>query len=206
MHNQPRRHKSKRSIGRVMHIICEDSKSARYYLQGYKKDKNLKEYIEFEPHKYTDPLNLVEDAKRIKKENPNDTVWVVYDSESPQQRDIKKEHAKAWQNANDSQINVVLSCVSFETWILLHHKYSTAFFQCSDDLESHIQEKLDKDYTKKDEGIYKRLKSKVEEARNNAIKLKKHNKDVNPSKKPYEMNPYTDIHKLLDAMSSFKNS
>lgn len=201
-----RRSKNRRPIGRAMHIICEDSKSARYYLQGYINDKSLKKYIILEPHEHTDPINLVKDAKKIKKEYPNDEVWVVYDSESRQQRDTKKEHAPAWKHAHDSKIKTSLSCISFETWILLHYDYSTKGFSNSDELEKYITAKYDKQYSKSDFNIFFRLKDKLDRAHKNAGRLEEHNKKVNHSRKPYEINPYTDIHKLLHKMLNFKNS
>jgi len=123
MSKQLGRRKPQRPIGRVLHIFCEDLKSARYYLQGYTSDRQLGKYISLEPHEHTDPRNLVNDAKALKEKSPaNDEFWVVYDSESIQQRDTN-EHKLAWQDAIKSGINIALSCVSFETWILLHHTY-----------------------------------------------------------------------------------
>lgn len=197
--------KRKRTVGRAMHIICEDLKSARYYLQGYKKDNNLKEYIILEPHEHTDPLHLVKDAKRIKDESPNDEVWVVYDLESPLSRNIKGEHAPAWQNARISKIKIALSCISFEAWILLHHTYTTKGFLNSNELEKHIKREFDQQYSKSDSNIFLKLKTRLKTAQKNAAHLDEHNKKVNHGKKPYDINPFTDIHKLLHAMLNFKN-
>jgi len=202
MSKQLGRRKKRRQIGRVLHIFCEDSKSARYYLQGYARDKLLGKYIVFEPHERTNPQGLVDDAKRIKKELPGDACWVIYDSESIQQRGTD-EHKSAWQNAINSGIRIALSCVSYETWILLHHKYSTKPFSTSAQLEKHIKT-LDPQYDKSDADIYARLKAKTATAREHAARLETHNDCVNAGKKPYEINPFTDIHTLLDAMDNFK--
>jgi len=205
MSKQLGRRKPQRPIGRVLHIFCEDLKSARYYLQGYTSDRQLGKYISLEPHEHTDPRNLVNDAKALKEKSPaNDEFWVVYDSESIQQRDTN-EHKLAWQDAIKSGINIALSCVSFETWILLHHTYSTRGFSTSNQLESYIKKKFDQQYDKGDTGIYARLNAKTETAQIHAKRLEAHNHRVNADKKPYEINPFTDIHKLLNAMDNFRN-
>lgn len=200
--SKPRKGKS-RSIGKVLHILFEDKKSSRFYVQGYKKDKGYGNNINLQPHLHTDPKSLVNDAKKIKQGNPADEVWVVYDAESEGQRDVNSQHAPAWQNAKDMNINLAISSVSYEFWIFLHYKYSTKFFNESNDLEKYIRENHCAEYDKADVNIYIKLKGRLEEARKNAKKLEQFNITNNSDKKAYTINPYTDFHKLLQAIDDF---
>ena len=83
--------------------------------------------------------------------------------------------------------------------------YSTRGFSTSNQLESYIKKKFDQQYDKGDTGIYARLNAKAETAKIHAKRLEVHNHHVNAGKRPYEINPFTDIHKLLNAMDNFRN-
>ena len=200
-----RRNKARKPLGKVLHIFFEDKKSSRYYIEGLIKDKGYKSNIIPEVHKHTDPISIVNDAKKIKN-NPrtpsDDEYWVVYDAESPRQRAVA-EHATAYQNALDCGINIAMSSVSYETWILLHYEYTAAQFNNSSQLERHIKASHQSNYDKADKNIFPKLKDKLSDALQHAESLETHNSTVNYGKKSYEINPYTDFHKLLEAIDDF---
>lgn len=74
----------------------------------------------------TDPVNMVKEAKKIKKQY--DEVWVVFDKD----RDRDVENSQAIEIANASKINLGFSSISFEHWVLLHFEKSNYSFYRSD--------------------------------------------------------------------------
>ena len=199
-----RRNKDNRALGKSLHILFEDEKSSRCYIQGYKNNFRYGRNIKLIRHKsrHSDPEHLVEDAIAFKSSFPDDEIWVVYDAENSIQRSIAKHHT-AWTNARRNGIKITISSVSYETWVLLHHYFTASPFNDSEQLESHIRHNYQADYDKADENIFVKLKDKLSNALQNAENLARHNNVAYPHKKPYEINPYTDFYKLLEAIDKF---
>ena len=74
----------------------------------------------------TDPINIVKEAKRSKKDF--DKIWVVFDKD----RERDEENRKAIELAVKSKINVAFSSISFEHWIILHFEKNNFAFERSD--------------------------------------------------------------------------
>lgn len=191
-----------RSVGKVLHICFEDRKSARCYIEGYKKDKGYGNQIKLEPHRGTDPKRLLSDALRLKKAHPNDEIWIVYDAESPQQRNTAV-HREVWDRAKAKGIHIALSSICYETWVNLHYGFSTAPFATAKALETYIQRTHNSNYSKSDENIFSNLKQNFDQAITNAERLEAHNRDNFPNEKPYNLPIYTDFHKLIKAVDQF---
>jgi hypothetical protein len=75
---------------------------------------------------YTDPVNIVREAKKSKKDY--DEVWVVFDKD----RERDDQNAKAIELAKKSKVNVAFSSISFEHWLILHFEKNSYRFQRSD--------------------------------------------------------------------------
>jgi hypothetical protein len=188
-----------RDVKPVFRIYTEGKETEINYIKNYLKSKDV-----FDPRieppvqpKNHDPYGLLTTAKEDMV--PGDEVWIVFDCDG---HDKKPE---TFQEARDAKINIAYSSICFETWILLHFEYTTSAYSCCDELtakrlESHIPD-YDKAANKlfavvtKDGGLSK--------ARKRAEKLCKAMVENNPGKKIYELNPYTDMHKLLDAIDKF---
>jgi len=80
-------------------------------------------------------VQLVKLAIEQKRKSPKgDIFWVVYDRESPPKYSHEL-HLLAAKNANDNGVEIALSNVCFELWLLLHLDYSTASYGNCDSLK-----------------------------------------------------------------------
>lgn len=207
-------HKNK-SVKPTLRIFCEGEKTEPLYINAFidslpsgifgkpiveKTDKNT-------------PVQLVEAAIKHKEINEtNDIYWVVYDRES-EQKYPHSLHLEARQKAESHDINIALSNVCFEYWLLLHFNYTTASYNSCDDLlrNSDLKELLKNvGIAKYDKGmavIFDKLRYKVSDAENHAKQLRK---DITSSsgvdkQHVHQLNPYVDIDKLLTSIRDFIN-
>jgi hypothetical protein len=206
------------SLAPVMHIYCEGTNTEplylRKYLDTYWAGDRRRELVRLENTKKNTPLQLVQEAVKHKmgKSCPEgDVFWVVYDRESDAKyTDNLHEQASAMASANG--INIALSNVCFELWVFLHLKDNTAPFKSYDDLMavSDLKKELKKvgvdKYDKSDSVLFDKIKGGIGLARQRAPKMNKHTLSVAPKgvTGPHRLNPYTDMHKLLDAIDEFK--
>lgn len=191
-------------ISKRLLIVCEDGKSSKLYFEEFIKDEKLKRdlasvRIEVVHPKDHSPVGLVKAAK-IKKliakrdRNPYNEIWVVLD------KDYHANIDKAFNMARDNGINMALSSICFEYWILLHfERTSKAFMKC-DDVISYIRKNYFPDYLKS-ENAYMDLKNRVTVAISNGEWIVGQNKiDIDRGKKLYELSAYTDVHLLVDKL------
>lgn len=197
-----------RPLRPVLHIFCEGSKTEPNYIEHYKDlfcvGKSAS--IVVEKTDKTTPVQLVEEAIRLKNSAGScaiDEFWVVYDRESPAKYD-EKLHQNARVKAEANGINVVLSNVCFEVWLLLHFQPTCAACNTCDEL---IARKDFKKYFPSYEkgGKCDMSPDQITTARKNAVALNKRtidaaNKNWNV---PSMWNPYTDVYRLLDAIDAF---
>lgn len=222
---------------RIMHIFCEGEKTEPYYIQGYIDTKfnqkriktvptkkktpqlvaetmSLQKRIKIVPTTKNTPVQLVAEAMSLKSSGKcleNDEFWVVYDRES-EAKYSDELHQKALDRALHHGINVALSNVCFERWILLHLSDSTAPYSCYNDLKnnSDLIELLSargiKNYDKGDQQVFDAISEHVGKARSRAKQINQTTLEnaILGRVKPYQLNPYTDVYKLLDAIDVFK--
>lgn len=205
-----------RDVKPVFHVYCEGEKTEPNYLNGYinksfPTNRRLK-IINIEDTRKNTPVQLVEVAVKAKKEYPDgDVFWVVYDRESEQK--YKNElHFQAYEKAQSHTIKAAISNVCFEIWLLLHFQETIAPYSNFDDLRknSALRTECERrgllDYDKASQDIFGIFTEKeIADARTRAEKLNKlTEQSADPScTRPYQWNPYTDVHKLLDAMDEF---
>jgi len=207
--------RSKQDLKPILHIFCEGEKTEPNYLKGYLErffstNRRLK-VIKIEPTNKNTPKQLVEEAIKKQKYCPDgDSFWVVYDRES-EQKYSDNLHAQAYNKAQKHNIDVALSNVCFEAWLLLHFTSSSAPYNCYDDLRKKSNLRAEckkrgvKDYDKGNKEIFDQLtENEIKTARVNAKRINEQSKcNANSSNtKPYQLNPFTDVYLLLDAIDA----
>ena len=212
---KPRNKKVKRVESKLW-IYNEGSQTEINYLNGYIQDKHsgnrLIEFVDIKDVRQNTPESLVKRIIKDKKDEnhlSNDIHWVAYDREAVSKYS-NLLHAQALVRAESNKINVALTNVCIEQWLLLHFSYSTTSYSSCDDLlrNSPLKKNLrqigiDK-YEKGNIDLYTKLKDNVSTARTRAIKLNKSIKETfSIGAKPYEMNPYCDFNLVLDAIDDF---
>lgn len=208
-----RGNKTQKQLAPVFHIYCEGEKTEPNYFNGYigkcfPGNRRLRVFRVEKTNKNT-PIQLIEEAIKHKtsKDCPEEDVfWVVFDREST----VKYPdtlHLQAYQKANSNDVNIALSNICFELWILLHFEKCTAAFSCYDDLKknSNLFKTHIKDYDKGSKNIFNIVKDKVNDARKNALDINKITENAADASwtKPYQFNPFSEVYKLLDAIDGF---
>lgn len=201
-------------------IYCEGENTERDYLLGYINDIHsnsaLIECIDIPSIKQNTPVSIV---RRIVQDKKNargtrldsDKYWAVYDRESITKYSDSL-HDSALQQAKSNNIDIALSNVCIELWILLHFEYTSASYDNCDELlrnsniRSHLRSIGITSDHKSIRDIYSRIKDRVNTARQNAERLERYNAGCYaPNTKPFRMNPSTNLHKLLISIDEFLN-
>jgi hypothetical protein len=201
-------------IPKKMFIFCEGEKTEPYYINDYIEDccPIKAKVITIADTKKNTPVQLVDEAIKKKKDRstcPGDEFWVVYDRESKAKYPMKK-HDEAWNKAKANGINIAMSNVCFEMWILLHFCYTEKPFSSYDNLiaESNLKDCLAKvgihKYDKGDNELYAKIKHGIKRARCNAKRLNYSmlaaTDGVIDGTKGYLYDCYVDMYRLLDAI------
>jgi len=205
-----RRKNNDKELAPVFHIFCEGEKTEPYYFRGYiEKFFPGNRRIRVEKTNKNTPKQLVEEAVKSKNDKnfpEGDIFWVVYDRENAAKYSDTL-HLEAYQLAKANVVNIALSNVCFELWILLHFEMSTASYSSCDDLikNSALRKEHIKNYDKGDKKIFDEIFDRIDDAKSNAISMNEGiEKTADHSwKKPYQLNPFSDVYKLLDAIQDF---
>jgi hypothetical protein len=151
----------------------------------------------------TDPVHMVNEAKRKKKEY--DEVWVVFDKD----RERDNENKRALDNASKSKVNVAFSSISFEHWLILYfERKDFAFFRSDCESRGEVcncnglicastylkTAALYPTFKKGYSLIYDDIQAKNAIAIENAAWLRMQRR---PYSEKHILNPYTDVDKLL---------
>lgn len=206
----PKKRKQKnKKLGSVFYIFCEGEKTEPNYFNGYLEYfhsaiRSL-HVIKIEPTKENAPHTLVKKAIGKKKKCPDgDIFWVVYDRES-KQGNTEKIHSQADENAKEHNIHIALSNICFELWLLLHFQYTTKpYDNCDELIKDKLKAKLP-NYEKGNKEVFNILKDKIEQACTNARRMNTATQNAADSSwtKPYQWNPYTNVHELLEYIDEF---
>jgi hypothetical protein len=154
--------------------------------------------IIFADHAGSDPKSVVRAAKdrneqqdaRAKKDldDPFREVWVVFDTEGPQNAARQTAAQNAIEQARQLQFNTAVSNPSFEYWYLLHYEYTTKNLADGSavihKLKSHLP-----DYDK-GKNYFSILREKTQDAIANS---KKALKDHQPKNHPCDCHPSTEV-------------
>lgn len=191
----------------VLHIFCEGSKTEPHYFEQYRQRFCVvPSRIKVEPTKKNNPVGLVQEAikKQRQKDIPKtDQFWVIFDREA--ESSIPEAiHAQARKMAEEHGVQIALSNICFEVWLLLHRRKNVAQCDCCDTLLKRREFRDLFPSYEKGEPIHF-SKEEITAARKNAVLLNKQTIDgADPSwTVPSRWNPYTDVYKVLDAIDTF---
>ncbi len=202
----------------IMHIYCEGEKTEPFYLEKYlgkfHDGNRRRQVIKIEPTKKNTPVQLVEEAiahKKARSTPPNDVFWVVYDRESIAKYPNEK-HELAWRKAKAAGVNLAISNVCFELWILLHFTRNNAPYSSYDDLmaRSSLREELARvglpRYEKGERKVFEFIAGDHDIAKQNARDMNRItiSSAVNDNSPEYMLNPFTSVPYLLDAIDAFE--
>lgn len=176
-------------------ILCEDTKSARFYLQRFPFDPNQVQIECVGTGMNTD--SLMEEAIRRKEaaekaKAPYEAIWVVFDKNSFPLQDFNRafELAKAHL--------IIRACWSnecFELWYLLHFCLrNTAIGR--NEMEAQISKYLGRRYDKASAEVFDQLKDKLDDALCNATRLAFENAAMGERRR----NPSTYVHELIKVL------
>jgi len=212
-----KRKKGNKKIKPILHIFCEGEKTEPNYINSYLQNvhpaNRLLKVIKVENTRKNTPVQLVEVASNLKKDKstPNaDVFWTVYDREA-----ITKYpdslHKEAQNKAKSNGINIALTNVCFEVWIILHFTDLTASYSSFTDLKknSPLKAELQKigidNYDKSEEQLFDLIANKISKARKRAVTMNQATLESSYTSEntPHLLNPYTQMHLLLDAIDEF---
>ena len=188
----------------VVLIVCEGEKTEPNYFNEWKKAFRLSNTNIKGSGRGADPFSVVDFAiKTYRKEPEFDRVYCVFDRDrhTTYQKALDKiRHTKLGKG---SKIFAIPSVPCFEFWLLLHFKYTTRPFDAApgDSVCSKVIEELKKHlpaYCKGDQGIFNKIKDKLDFAIANANKVEQYNKGNNID------NPSTLMHYLVDYLRNLK--
>ena len=177
-------------------IVCEDSKSSRFYFESFPIDAKRAEVLALGTGMNTD--SLVEEAIRLKKQavkdcQPYNEVWCVFDRDSFP----LGNYTRAFELARGSGIKVAWANEAFELWYLLHFNYHDTGISRGD-YKTKLRPNLE--YDKADETIYEKVKTFQVTALRNARKLERYWNDLR-ERFPERQNPSTNVHKLVEFLN-----
>lgn len=202
---------------RTMRIFCEGEKTEPQYLKCYLRafaDDDRRSVVEVEKTDKNTALQLVDQAiaaKRSRNAMPDDEFWVVYDRESPAKYS-DQAHAKALTRALAAGVNVALTNVCFEYWLLLHFVNTSAPYSSYDDLarsspfKAEYKKASGRDYDKATSMAFDVTCGALSEARERAKRLNATGiSEAHLGRnEPFHVNPYVGVVLLLDAIDQFK--
>ena len=190
----------KRVERKAVLIALEDTKSSKYYFQDLLKDKKFSGKVVFAKNIGTNPKKVLESLTKYKKENIKtkfEKEWIVIDRDDWSKDDFNG----TLKTAKESGVCVAFSNEAYELWLLLHFQKVTAYTSRQD-----LIKKLNRyfDYKKSSHDVYKIIIGFQKDAIKNAEKLTAKQIKDNGRLNPYEQNPLTMIHKLVECLNTFK--
>ncbi|OGT08266.1 MAG: hypothetical protein A2X78_02490 [Gammaproteobacteria bacterium GWE2_37_16] len=181
-------------------ILCEDSKSSKYYFEEICKEYKLQKIVVIK-HPDTAPCKIVECAKQHEAEY--DKIFCVFDY------DDKDESYKKALNliGKTKKIIPITSHPSFEYWLLLHHVLHEAPFHKTGNhsIGEMVERELKKhinDYSKDAKNIFQKTKDKLEIAIQHAKQRLRACESYDARK--HLSNPSTFVHELIEYLQGLK--
>jgi hypothetical protein len=171
-------------------IVCEGEETEVNYFKSFRVPKDVIDVRGLGE----DPSNLVNSAKRLKKEEDYDQVWCVFDRDSWTPENFNN----AIKNAKDQKFEVAYSNEAFELWYILHFEFLNTGMPRSD-YRKKLTRLLGHEYKKNSETIYDELLERQNTAIKNAGNLLKHYDPHHPERD----NPSTKVHCLVQELNKF---
>ncbi len=195
-----RKTRKPRNIAPQFIILTEGEKTEVNYIKGYLKHKGHRDIdIIVNKGDKNSPHEMLEEMKKRKKSD-KDQCWLVFD------RDGHVKIPETFNEARAANIHIAFSSICFETWILLHYKYTSAPYISFDALSSAELKDLIPNYEKSLHNIFDIANqggSGLEKAIRHAKQLINDQLTGNPNAPIHTLNPYTDVHVLLEHIDAF---
>lgn len=199
---QLQRRRGVRDLAKRFLIVCEDGKSAPNYFECLKKHFKLTaaSIRVVGSDGGTQPLQVVQKAVDLKKTAakpssgtlPFDEVWCVIDG------DYGVKIANARSKAETNGVQLAISTMCFEYWLLLHlEDYNTPTIDCDGLVHALRAKRRLPDY-EKGKYDFSSLVERVYDASERAKKLRK--PGAERGELPEAQNPCSEIYKLVDAI------
>lgn len=186
-------------------IVCEDTKSSKFYIEDYIQDIRLPSVsVTVVPGDGSAPRNVVNTAERYieneDRESPFEYIFIVIDRDHhPTFDEALDKFRTLAKNYPEKTFVSILSYPSFETWILYHFEYSRSVMEYSEDVIKKIK-LAGFDYDKASNNVFESTKSKMEIAVKNAKRSIEDSHDVG------EPNPSTLFHELVFHLGKIKEA
>ena len=202
--SRSRNTRKRRKQNKVMLIALEDTKSSRYYFQALAKHKNNAAKIFFVDHIGTTPVSVLKAIRNYESKNLDvkyEKAWIVIDRDS-----FEKENFKCTiEECRANNICVAFSNECYELWILLHFKNITSYKSRHDikkDLNKIFKDKFGCEYKKSEQNIYQMINEYQDDAIKRAESLIKRLLKEKDYIEPYDDNPATTIHFLVQCLNN----
>jgi hypothetical protein len=186
-------------------IVCEGRKTEPNYLNGLRAAHRLSSANIAVTHAPgTDPMTIVTYTEQLMAEEQYDRAFSVFDRDTHANFDDAVRRVRDSVRGREGTWHAVTSTPSFELWLLLHYRYSTAPIVRSGQhspgdmavraLRDHLP-----DYQKGHGGIFDRVAGLTDAAVANAKKLSQHNANSQSN------NPATGVHELVEYLRKLKS-
>lgn len=189
-------------------IATEDEQSSRLYFESLRDHLKSSRIIVIADHEGSAPKSVIETAKKAKKDravevdagrdDPFDEVWVVFDTEGPQNAQRLKEARAAVAQARDLGFRTAVSNPSFEYWLLLHYEYYVGLIPDGSAACKRLR-KYVKAYEKSG-NLFDRTWDKVGVAITNATRAIRERCDQT-REPPCDCHPCTQVHLLIESLT-----
>ena len=197
-----RRSRKIKRVKPAIYIVCEGKNTEPIYFKGIIESVGRKfsdyafEVVVFDTPK-TDPVGLINEARKLLLDHEADEAWAVYD------KDGYTQHAQAYQSAHNVEpnVNIAFTSIAFEHWILLHFERNKKAYHKSHNIIDKLRHhNYFRNYSKKANiNLYGTLHSKTHIAIENAAWLREQMKKeaIDQKKRIYDINPYTTVDFLI---------
>ena len=183
----------------IIHIICE-GKTEVNYIKHLIKPYRLTN-IQVNQAEYSDPVSMVQQAKQQMKIKPEiDCVYCVYDGDKTEACRKASEDIEKYNEGSELKLFAIVSTPCFEIWPLFHFGYTTKPYKsinkgksAADQVISDLKKYLP-GYHKTSTDWYAPLKDKLDQAIENARKIREHNE---ASADKDRTNTSTNMHELV---------
>lgn len=202
-----RRKDRKRNIRKAFHIICEGQNTEPDYFNAFRLNNVSVTCF----GKGEQRMKLVQSTITYIKQNQitidkTEEVWVVFDfdiKEDERQR-INQDFNAAIELAKKNEINCAVSNDAFELWYVLHFLFTDSS-ERRDWYFKRLTKELGKSYGK-DKSVSKEMYGLLLEKQPTAIKNAKRLAKLHQGKNPCDMNPFTNVHLLVQELNKYKRS
>lgn len=185
-------------------IFCEGKTEKNYFYKLKQEERISRLDIRVIKSGNTDAKGIVNYTFKFIKARRDfeegDLVCCVFDRDQNSNTQLRQ----AEKLAKENNILITFSNPSFEYWFLCHFGYFPERYETRE-LISKITEKANFTYVKKDSEIFLKTKNKIENAIENARKIRDKHIEENIKLISRESNPLTLVFKLIQKIDEFKN-